>query len=276
MKNLSIVLLNYLNYQDTIECVNSITEMDYEIVGIVIVDNHSDNDSFAILQREYSRDDKIIVVSAGKNYGFAKGNNIGINIARKKFYADFVFVANNDIIFTQKDYFKKLLSNYEEGIGVIGSAIHLKSNILQRYSAYVTLKETLILFLHDYCLSHKKLLLDSLLPELREYLKVPMLHGSALLLTPSFFCHYGGFYERTFLYNEEIILYFMCKRFGLKQKYVDDTYIFHKEDKSSWMSFRNDQFIRSKYSMQSRKFVLWWILKNRICELLLTKEMRKL
>ncbi len=269
MESVSIVLLNYLNYQDTIECVNSIVEMDYGIAGIVIVDNHSDNGSFKILQKEYLENDKIIVVNAGKNYGFAKGNNIGINIARKRFHTDFVYVANNDIIFTQKDYFEKLLRNYEEDIGVIGSAIYLKNNVLQSYKIYVTLRENLILYMHDYCMVHQHTALGCLLPKLRYHLKVTALHGSALLLTPAFFRYYNGLYERTFLYNEEVILYFMCKKAALRQKYVSDTYVYHKEDRSSRLSFRNDQLIRSKYAMQSRKFVLWWILKVKVCDLLL-------
>ena len=37
-KNVAIVVLNYLNYKDTIECVDSILIHDYSISGIVIVD----------------------------------------------------------------------------------------------------------------------------------------------------------------------------------------------------------------------------------------------
>ena len=50
MQKLGIVILNYLNYKDTIECVNSILNMGYPVEGIVIVDNHSENDSFKILK----------------------------------------------------------------------------------------------------------------------------------------------------------------------------------------------------------------------------------
>lgn len=62
MEKISIVLLNYLNYTDTLECVNSILEMEYELAGIVIVDNHSNNESFQKLYKKYAQSDKIIVV----------------------------------------------------------------------------------------------------------------------------------------------------------------------------------------------------------------------
>ena len=43
MNKISIVVLNYLNYVDTIECVDSILEMKYKFEGIIIVDNNSKN-----------------------------------------------------------------------------------------------------------------------------------------------------------------------------------------------------------------------------------------
>ena len=91
-----------------------------------------------------------------------------------------------------------------------------------------------------------------------------MLHGCALLFTPDFFKHYHGFYDRTFLYNEETILYLMCQKYGLKQEYVADTYVYHKEDQSSKMSFKNNNSVMSKYRFQGRKYVIWWIIKNKI------------
>lgn len=49
MNKISIVVLNYLNYVDTIECVDSILEMKYKFEGIIIVDNNSKNKSYRVL-----------------------------------------------------------------------------------------------------------------------------------------------------------------------------------------------------------------------------------
>ena len=78
MKKISIVILNYINYKDTIECIESIFEMNYRYEGIVVVDNNSENESVKILNKKYKDNKKIIIVKARHNYGFAKGNNIGI------------------------------------------------------------------------------------------------------------------------------------------------------------------------------------------------------
>ena len=62
---IAVVILNYLNYQDTIECVNSLLIIpqiwDY-VVGIVVVDNHSWNESYEILFNTYKKMCKIEVI----------------------------------------------------------------------------------------------------------------------------------------------------------------------------------------------------------------------
>jgi len=70
MEKISIVLLNYNGYEDTIECINSIKEninslnFEYEIV---VVDNKSTNDSVEKLKEI----DNIKLIEAKKNGGFA-------------------------------------------------------------------------------------------------------------------------------------------------------------------------------------------------------------
>ena len=121
--NIAIVILNYLNYWDTLACVKSIKSMHYSVAGIVIVDNGSPNESFDVLNEEYKDEECILVIKNKKNQGFARGNNLGINRARKSLKADFVLVINNDIIFTDECYFDELMNAYYPGVGVMGSSI---------------------------------------------------------------------------------------------------------------------------------------------------------
>jgi len=46
MKKVGIVILNYKNWQDTIECLESVFQLDYECRQLFVVDNDSQNDSF--------------------------------------------------------------------------------------------------------------------------------------------------------------------------------------------------------------------------------------
>jgi GT2 family glycosyltransferase len=256
----SIVILNYLNYKDTIECIESILKMGYRnVAGIVVVDNASTNGSYGILKKKYKDFKNIIVVKNGNNYGFAKGNNIGINIARKKFGTDFIFVTNNDTVFEQEKFFDILLKYYDKGVGVIGPEIRLKGNVVQKEIACnISLIDNLLIYLKKY-LDKNDVIWSLLVPNPQNACYEKILHGCALLFTPNFFKYYKGFYRRTFLYCEEPILYLMCKCKGLRQKYVKDAFIYHKEDQSSLLSFNNDQDIMSKYILDSYKYYLWWL-----------------
>lgn len=255
----AIVVLNYLNYKDTIECVDSVLNYDYKIEGIVVVDNGSENNSFEELKAKYKYVDTVFVIKSKKNQGFAKGNNLGIDFARKNLKAEFVLVVNNDTIFTDPEYIEKLLSRYKRGVGCLGSKIVLKNGLEQsEYTDYISVKDTLGYLINtfsskcgssfDFGTSNGAL--------------VKMLHGSAIMFTPDFFEFYKGFYPRTFLYGEEAILYYMCQLKSLEQVYVPETSILHKEDQSSIMSFSNDASVINAYQYRSRKYVLLWALRS--------------
>jgi GT2 family glycosyltransferase len=84
-----------------------------------------------------------------------------------------------------------------------------------------------------------------------------ILHGCALMFTPKFFEYYSGFYPKTFLYCEEEILTIMLKKVGLKQGFVKETMLYHKEDKSSEMSFQNKEQVKLKYLLKSYKHIIF-------------------
>lgn len=261
MSKAAIVVLNYLNYKDTIECVDSILKMRYPICGIVVVDNGSNNKSSEILKKFYSSKKRIWIIASKKNRGYARGNNLGINFARRKLKADFVLVVNNDTVFIDKEYIRGLLNKYEPGAGVIGSRILLKDgNEQYPMISYLGLEDTAKRYIN--MLSKKYG--SSFEFAVNQGEASTILHGCALLLTPDFFKWYKGFYNRTFLYGEEGILYLMCKCKGLKQIYVPEVEIYHKEDQSSLMSFENDGKIIEKYALQSEKYIVLWIIKYKI------------
>lgn len=257
----AIVILNYLNYEDTINCVASIQKNKYDLCGVVIVDNGSNNGSYEILKKQYLFDESVYVVDAKRNLGFARGNNIGISFARNKLKADFVFCCNNDVIFLEKDYFTILLKNYESGVGVLGSKIiNANEEVQPRFILNLNWKALITSYLNTYAVI-KGTSFD--LP-ISEYDNQEVIHGCAVLFTPDFFEYYSGFYKRTFLYYEEPILFFMCNEKQLRQVYVEETKIMHLEDKSSEMSFMNDINTIRNHSFHSMKYLIWWSIRNAV------------
>ncbi|MHB1108005.1 MAG: glycosyltransferase, partial [Lutibacter sp.] len=85
--NLAVVVLNYVNYHETIDCVNSILEQTYKKFNIIIVENGSQNESFSILNGLFGNNPLIKILKNDINLGFAKGNNIGIRYVRKELKA---------------------------------------------------------------------------------------------------------------------------------------------------------------------------------------------
>ena len=276
MNKVAIVILNYINYSDTIECIDSIKKMRYDLAGVVVVDNCSPNESYSFLKKEYRNDEQIDVIRTKKNYGFAKGNNIGITYARKKFSTDFVYVANGDIVFLEEDYFDKLVDAYDEKTGIIGTQIYTKSWDLNVYKPYVTWPEVLNMYFRMWIVQKEKYIWLGVLPKLDESKKKNILHGCGMLFTPCFFKRYQGFYPRTFLYSEEPILYSMCLLAGIKQKYLVGAHIYHKEGQSTNTVFQNAKEVVRKHTFKSYKYVVWWSLKvHLMCKLGLIKDDEK-
>lgn len=264
MQKTAVVILNYMNYQETLTCVESVLLQKNVSFQVVVVDNGSANESFRILAEQYRHNRLVHVIRARKNYGFARGNNIGIQYARKRLQTDFVLLINSDTVMTDENYIHTLLSHIGEKVGVVGSEIILRSGKKQKpYYEYVEFPTTLIYYVYLlsglYGINALENRMEHLLEKRR---KEQILHGSAWMLTPAYLKAYDGLYSRTFLYKEEILLYIMCKRAGLKQVYARDTSIFHKEDQSSRFLFCNRNTVQAKYELQSYKYVVWESFKD--------------
>jgi GT2 family glycosyltransferase len=93
MSKLSIVLVNYRGWRDTLACVASLRMLRYAPVEIIVIENGSPDDSW-----ERLRDvDDIQLVRLERNVGFAGACNHGMRIARDA-GAEFVWLLNNDTV----------------------------------------------------------------------------------------------------------------------------------------------------------------------------------
>lgn len=116
---INIIILNYNNWTDTVECISSVLNGSYQEVKIIVVDNHSTNESEAQIKKFLSHqlgvaytyynvsspevlktisgdtiqqkgidqfpyfDTKFSFIQTGKNLGFAGGNNVALNMLLK-------------------------------------------------------------------------------------------------------------------------------------------------------------------------------------------------
>ncbi|TCL36081.1 GT2 family glycosyltransferase [Anaerospora hongkongensis] len=285
MHKVAIVILNYLNYKDTIECVESIIIDKYQNKEIVIVDNGSPNESRVKLQERFHTNNGIHLLIHDKNDGFARGNNIGIRYATDVLKCEFVLVVNNDTIFKDPEMITSLMAAYKPGIGVLGPRIvgsdgkeqnplrefetaksklrqnlyyrrkiaNLKLNSKLNFSFkqskwYQGLKE--INFLKKKKKERQEILRRSLVSSSKTS-KSLVLHGACFLLTSDYFKYYPFLFPCTFLYYEEDILTMLTRKVDLLKSFINTTYIYHKEQQSSNISFAKDKSGKTKHHIAS-------------------------
>jgi len=118
-----IIILNWNNYTDTKNCINSILlSVNNQLFNteIYLIDNNSQDGSGIKLKEEFSN--LVNFYNTGDNKGYTGGNNFGIlkSIENK---CDYIFILNNDL---EIENFPLILQNIDEifqfnlEIGIVG------------------------------------------------------------------------------------------------------------------------------------------------------------
>ncbi len=142
MSRVYIVLLNWNNWPDTLECLESLLSLDYPDYRIIVCDNGSTDNSLVCLREwalgnfdilpadprlkislrkksrpihfvEYERslaelggnqeiDSPLVVIRNQANLGFAGGNNVGLRYVLARGDADYAWILNNDTVVDSK------------------------------------------------------------------------------------------------------------------------------------------------------------------------------
>ena len=278
MKKIGMVVLNYKNYKDTIACVNSILRQKSIECEVVIVDNGSNNESVDILNEKYEYISNVSVIGLSKNYGYAKGNNVGIGELRKKGYSN-IFVANSDLIFNSEDTLSQMMDEYEPGVGLINPIIKNLNGTIDQRVAYKKkflylriIRKNLYLFANK-PFPNKADSKDGSIEQTTELVGLQIdryvISGSGFLLTQDFFKYYKGLFPKTFLYFEEWGTILLLHKAGLITKIANCDYIIHKGAASTPHNIRVISPERRKINVESAWKILEllftpaWIARNK-------------
>ncbi len=260
--NVTFVILNYKAYMEAEACALSILRTQtYPDIRIVIVDNGSGNESVEKLRQRFSEEKRVHVIASEKNLGFARGNNLGIRYARKQFHPAFIVVANSDILFEQSDYCEQLFAIYRDRpYAVLGGDIvdagksqhfnpvarerNYTRNYMRKQVAVSWAKAVVFKFLRVIGWKGTAGGTDGVKPSatrevagrqvsadsrVAETIEGVLLHGCCLVFSQDFFSEMDGFYDKTFLYAEEEILYYLAGKKGLTMLYSPRVTCVHKE-----------------------------------------------
>ena len=116
-----VVVLNWNNAADTLECLDSLQNSDYENYVPIVVDNGSTDDSVETIRVAFP---EIQLIELDSNLGYAAGNNSGIKFSLDA-GADYILVLNNDTLVDQV-MLSELVSfaQTNEKIGMIGPKMY--------------------------------------------------------------------------------------------------------------------------------------------------------
>jgi GT2 family glycosyltransferase len=218
------IVVNWNNYSDTQECLESIRMNSYPVTQVVLVDNASKDGSLEKLQEDYANDNALHIIQNEANYGFARGVNVGIRYALAR-GAEFVFLLNNDAVIDRL-CIQMLVSTLEADAtaGIAGPRVfyHADPDRIWQGGGYFSLIKTGVVN------PEKNRLQTSLVEGTQGIQKASFLTGCAMLIRSQVFEKVGLFDEDFFFYDEDVEFCLRVTRAGFELLYVPQARSWHK------------------------------------------------
>ncbi len=221
-----VIVLSWNEFDDTVECLESLQKINYFNYKIILVDNGSRDGSIQKLQERFGNEEKIKIIANSENLGFAGGNNVGIEYAMKK-EADYVLLINNDTT-VNKNFLTELVNAAEKNkqAGVLGSKIYYYSDPKRIWFAGGKINKLLTKGTH---IGYDEI--DN--GQRDEIKKYDYLTGCCLLIKKEVIKKIGVLADDYFLYYEDTDFCLRVKKAGYNCLYVPASKIYHKVSRSS-------------------------------------------
>lgn len=239
----TIIIINYKNEQLTIDYITKELSKLTDRFNVIVVNNASTPESDHLLS--CSLQAKLVsfesfeeasngryVVSSKENLGFAKGNNLGTEIAVKYLNPEYLLFSNNDILINETDIVCKMIAKFEKNnkIGILGPKVMGLQGELQSPEPYIS-------FLDRYCWMYLSTPFISKKAKIKrfnlDYTKNAKegfhykVSGSFFMVKACDFMQCRMMDPQTFLYAEETILSERMKRIGKETYYLPTVSVIH-------------------------------------------------
>ncbi|KAF2335913.1 glycosyltransferase family 2 protein [Flavobacterium ginsenosidimutans] len=265
-----IVILNYRRTPDTIECIESLLEINYSNYQVLVIDNSEIESPFqnlldwaSLKKIEFDQTDEkrlnlienqkqIVFIKSEKNKGFASGNNIGLRAILDAQKGDsYIWLLNNDTI-VDKDSLKEqilyLMQNQHSKIGILGSKLiyYFKRDSLQAVGGRFNKK----FFISEHIGEG-----ESTIKSKSKFEKIDYVIGASMFVTYKFLKEVGTLNEDFFLYYEELDWAYRAQEKGWFLDWCPDSLVFHKEGASIGSSYdsKKKSFFSEVQIFKSRK-----------------------
>lgn len=242
MKSTALIILNFNNYEDTINCIESVEKYNTAPVKLIIVDNASTRPGARAELRKYligryKQETKIYsdedinqiksnitlsdcsLINSDTNEGYARGNNKGLKLVEWDSSVDYVMILNNDVLFVQ-DIIPILVNRSKtiNNAALLSPLLYTRNmdsydyNCARNDTTLITeltnnvLHYLFVIFKWENPLMRKRYILRTH-KNLPICLPIELPSGSCMFINKELFKEIEYFDPNTFLYYEENILY---------------------------------------------------------------------
>ena len=230
---LSVIILNYNVRYFLEQCVLSVQEAISSLdAEIIVVDNNSSDESCLMMKSKFPT---VKLIQNDTNYGFPKGNNIGVAEARGKY----VCILNPDTVVAENT-FKKILNfaDRQVNLGIVGCKLidgtgaflpESKRGIPTPWVAFTKIFGLYKIF------PNRKLFNEYYAQHLgtNESGKVDILVGAFMLMTRDLYVELEGFDEKCFMYADDIDLSYRALQKKKSNYYFHETTVLHYKGEST-------------------------------------------
>ena len=278
----NIIILNWNGWEDTIECLESLYQNNYDNYKVILVDNASQDNSLEKInqycqgkleissdQVNYQKNNKplkfiqisaresdiknnigdknLIILKNEENQGFARGNNTGMKFALENFHPGYVLLLNNDTV-VDPEFLIELVKTEagDQNIGFTGPKTYLydKPNIIQAAAGGNI----------DFSQgeSHEVAFMENDTGKFDENREIDYVGGSCLLVKREVIEKIGLLDEKYFMYWEDVDWCFNGREAGYKSIYSSKAKIWHKYGTSSQNYFKTYYHNRNRIYFQRK------------------------
>jgi GT2 family glycosyltransferase len=232
-QKIAIITVNYKTPALVVDCIRSVAAERSHLPNITmfVVDNDSRDGSLDQISAFVSdnRYDWVTVIAAGRNGGYAAGNNVVLRrLLANEIDADFVWLLNPDTRLEEGAGARLVEFALRQNVGLVGSRLEFEDGTLQdssfNFPGVVS----------ELCNGARLGVLDRLLKSKlvrREVRKEPepcdWLAGASLMISMDVVRAVGPMDERYFLYFEETDYCLQARRAGFRCWYVPESRVFH-------------------------------------------------
>jgi len=198
----------------------AITDIEAEII---VVDNKSPDDSCAMVKKLFPN---VKLIENKENYGFSKGNNIGVASAKGKYLC----ILNPDTVVAE-DTFTKVIAfaDQQTNLGIVGcQLIDGRGKFLPESKRHIPTPKVAFRKLIG---NSKKYYDNNLAPN--DIGKTEILVGAFMLIKRDVYNEVSGFDEDYFMYGEDIDLSYKVLAAGYSNYYFGETSVIHYKGEST-------------------------------------------